>query len=224
MDPMTRALPSAPLALLALLLAAPAAAGWADIPSADFPMGPPPAPGSAESSRDFEELLRLQAERSPEQCAAAAAQAIPDFRSLFGASGILSTAEAAAVAPFVDSASKLLSKISGFHKKKFARPRPYSADARVQPCVEKPSGAKSYPSTHAGAGVLDACVLGRLFPERAGILASHGRGAGDLRVVAGVHHPSDVHAGRELGARVCARLLKEDDFLAELARVQASLP
>lgn len=216
--------PSVGLTVLACLLAGPCPAEWRDIPSTEFAMKAPPAPGTPESEQDYAQLLKLQAERKPEQCTVAAAQAIPDFQSLFAASGILSKAEADAVAAFVNSASKLLSKVSGYHKKKFARPRPYSADARIQPCIDKPSGATSYPSTHAGAGVFDACVLGRLFPERANILASHGRGAGDLRVVAGVHHPSDVRAGQELGARVCARLLKEDDFLAELARVQASLP
>ncbi len=221
---MNRACFPARLALSALLLAGPAAASWQDIPSTDFPMATPPAAGTPESDRDYEQLLKLQAERKPEQCALAAGQAIPDFQSLFGASGILSKAEADAVAPFVNAASKFLSKVSGYYKKKFARPRPYSADARVQPCIEKPGGATSYPSTHAAAGVFDACVLGRLFPDRAGILASHGRDAGDLRVIAGVHHPSDVAAGQDLGARICARVLKEGDFLAELARVKATLP
>lgn len=220
-----RRAPFAPrLSLLALLLAGPAAAAWQDIPSTDFTMPAPPAPGSRESDLDYERLLKLQAERTPEQCAVAAAQAIPDFQSLFAASGALSKAEADAVAPFVNSASKLLSKISGYYKKKFSRPRPFSADARVQPCIEKPSGATSYPSTHAAAGVFDACLLGRLFPARAAALASHGRIVGELRVVAGVHHPSDVAAGQELGARLCARLLQEGDFLAELAAVKASLP
>lgn len=217
---------SAPLrpVLLALLLAVPAAASWTDIPSTDFPMASPPAAGTPASDRDYEALLKLQAERKPEQCALAAAQAIPDFQSLFGASGILTKDETAAVAPFVDAASKFLSKVSGYYKKKFSRPRPYSVDARVQPCIEKPAGATSYPSTHAAAGVLDGCLLGRLFPDRAGILASHGRDAGELRLISGVHHPSDVEAGRDLGARVCERLLREPDFAASLAALKAALP
>ena len=214
-----------PLAtLLALLLASPALADWRAIPATDFTMAPPPAPGSPESDRDYAELLKLQAERKPEQCAAAAAELIPDFKSLFGTSGILSAPEAAAAGPLVDGASSLLSKITGVFKKKFARPRPYSVDARVQPCIEKPTGATSYPSTHAAAGVLDACLLGKLFPDRANILASHGRDAGELRLVAGVHHPSDVAAGQALGAQLCERLLKEPDFAAELSQVKASLP
>ncbi|PIR15634.1 MAG: hypothetical protein COV48_13290 [Elusimicrobia bacterium CG11_big_fil_rev_8_21_14_0_20_64_6] len=221
---MNRATAAARALISILLLAAPAFATWQDIPSKDFTVAAPPAPGSPESDRDYATILKLQDERKPEQCAAAEAQSIPDFQSLFGTSGILSKAEADAVGPFVQSASRFLSRISGYYKKRFLRPRPYSVDARVRPCIEKPTGAKAYPSTHAASGVFDACVLGRLFPERAGIFASHGRYAGELRVLTGVHHPSDVAAGQALGALVCERLLREDDFRAELARVKASLP
>jgi acid phosphatase (class A) len=187
-------------------------------------MAAPPAPGSSESAKDYAELLKLQASRTPEECSVAAAQAAPDLQSLFAGSGILSAPELSASAAFIDSASTLLSKITGFFKKQYARPRPYDADPRVQPCIPKPGGATSYPSTHAAAGVLDACLLAKLFPQRARILGSYGLHVGELRAIAGVHHPSDVAAGQDLGARVCERLLKEPDFRAELARVQASLP
>ena len=190
----------------------------------DFTLASPPVLGSPESDQDYAELLKLQAARKPEECAAAAAQAIPDFQSLFSGSGILAKPELAAVAPFIDSASKFVSKITGYFKKKYTRPRPFNVDARVQPCIEKPGGATSYPSTHAAVGVFDACLLGQLFPLRANALASYGRNVGDLRVIAGVHHPSDVAAGQDLGARICARLLKETDFQTELAQLKKTLP
>ena len=210
--------------ILVFLLAINAAASWQDIPANDFTMAPPPVSGSPESDADYAALLKLQASRKPEECAAAAAQVIPDFTSLFGGSSIMNKEEMTAVRPFMDTASKVLSKISGVFKKKFVRPRPYDVDARVKPCIEKPGGATSYPSTHAAAGAFDACVLGRLFPARANILTSHGRLVGDLRTLAGVHHPSDVAAGQALGAQVCARLLNESDFLAELDQVKQNLP
>jgi hypothetical protein len=212
------------LSLSALLLAGSAAASWQDLTPADFSMAPPPAPGSPESDADYARLLQLQASRTPDECSAAAAEVTPDFQSLFGNSGIMSKAELAAVAPFIDEASKLAAKISGYFKKKYPRPRPYDADARVQPCIPKPGGATSYPSTHATDGVVDACVLARLFPKRANILASYGRHVGDLRVISGVHHPSDVAAGQALGDQICARLSKEADFQAELAQVKTTLP
>lgn len=210
--------------LLALLLAVPAAAGWRDIPASDFTMAPPPAAGSPEAAADYAKLLELQASRTKAQCDAAQAQKIPDFRSLFAGSGILSGAELKAVEPLVDEASKLLSKITGVFKKQFARPRPYDVDARVQPCIDKPGGATSYPSTHAASGVLDGCLLGSLFPKRANALTARGLLVGDLRAIAGVHHPSDLEAGRETGAALCKRLLAEPDFRAELDAVKQSLP
>jgi acid phosphatase (class A) len=215
---------AARLACLAVLLSTQAWASWQDLPDSDFTMAAPPSPLSPESARDYDELLKLQAARKPDECSAAASQASPDFQSLFGGSGILSKPEVDASSVFIDSASKLVARISGYFKKKFARARPYDVDGRVRPCIPKPGGGTSYPSTHAAAGVLDACLLGRLFPQRAKTLAAYGLRVGELRLIAGVHHPSDVAAGQELGAQVCERLLKEPDFRAELARVQASLP
>lgn len=216
--------------LLAVLLAAlacasaPAFAAWKDIPATDFRMSAPPAPGSAASDLDYAALLQFQADRTPQDCALAGAQASPDFHSLYDGSGLLSKPELAAVGPFLDEASQYVSKVSGYFKKKFSRPRPYDADPRVQPCIAKPGGATSYPSTHAASGALDACVLGQLFPQRADALASYGKHLGDLRAIVGVHHPSDVAAGQSLADQVCARLLQEDDFRAELAQVKSALP
>jgi hypothetical protein len=187
-------------------------------------MAPPPAAGSPEADADYAELLKLQNSRTASECSIAQAELIPDFNSLFASSGLFSKTELSAVAPFIDSASKLLSKISGVFKKQYARPRPYDVDARIKPCIDKPGGATSYPSTHAAAGAFDACILGQLFPKRANALASHGKLVGDLRAIAGVHHPSDVVAGQTLGAQVCARLLKEPDFAAELDAVKKTLP
>lgn len=208
-----------PLLVLACL-AAPAGAAWRDMSAADFTVPPPPAPGSAGDQEDFATLLKLQAARSPEQCALATKQKIPDFLSLFADSGLLTPAELKAVQPFADEVSTKASKVTGVFKKKYSRPRPYDEDARVQPCADKPGGATAYPSGHATSGVVDACVLSAIFPDRAEKLAQWGRYAGDLRVISGVHHPTDVSAGQALGAAICARLNQEADFQAEAAKLR----
>jgi acid phosphatase (class A) len=79
-----------------------------------------------------------------------------------------------------------------------------------------PKGNHAYPSGHALRGTAAACVLAEIFRPEAPILAAHGKRIGDLRVIAGVHHPSDVAAAQRLGGEICARLLGEEDFLTEL--------
>lgn len=211
-------------AALAALLAAPASAAWQDYAAADFALAPPPAPGSPADRQDMQTLLADQQTRTPEQCAMAAAESAPDFHSLWDASGLLSKAELAAVGPLADSASKLIAKVTGYYKKKYARPRPYNENPALQPCADKPGGNTSYPSTHAASGALDACVLGQLFPDRVDALTAHGTLVGDLRVISGVHHPTDVAAGRDLAAQVCSRLLGDDSFQADLSAVRTTLP
>ncbi len=107
-------------------------------------------------------------------------------------------------------------RVSGYHKDKFARPRPYDTDRRVRPCVEKPRGSKSYPSSHAAVAKAVSCLLAQVFPEKSTDLDTYGEFLGELRVIIGVHHPSDVKAGQMLGSEICARLQSEPDFAEEL--------
>jgi len=211
-------------ALLASLAAAPALAAWQDAPPTDYAVAPPPAPGSAADRQDMATLLQDQQTRTAAQCAQAAAETSPDFHSLWDASGLLSDAELAAVGAFVDSASRYAAKVSGYFKKLYHRPRPYDENPDLRPCADKPSGGTAYPSTHATAGAVDACLLAQLFPDRAPALTAYGRLVGDLRAISGVHHPSDVAAGQDLGAKICATLLADDGFQAQLSQVRMSLP
>jgi membrane-associated phospholipid phosphatase len=129
----------------------------------------------------------------------------------------------AAVQPFLDQVSQLVSKIASVFKDKYARPRPYAEDQRIQPCAPKSGGTLSYPSSHATEGAVDACVLGQIFPDRAAKLTDYGQYIGELRVIAGVHHPSDVAAGQTLAAAICGRLTQESDFNAEVAKLKNSV-
>ena len=211
-------------AALAALLSAPASAAWQDYAPTDFSLASPPAPGSAADRQDMDTLLQDEGTRTPQQCALAASMPVPDFQSLWGSSGLLSPDELSAVGPFVDSVSKMMSKVAGYYKKKFSRPRPYNENPALKPCADKPGGSTAYPSGHAAAGAIDACVLDQLFPDRKKDLDARGTLIGDLRVIAGVHHPTDVTAGRDLAGQVCERLRGDDSFQADLSRVRASLP
>ncbi len=221
---MKRATAAALAALIGTLFASPAFCAWRGLAAGDFAVAPPPAPGSPENAADFATLLKLQADRSQKDCDLAMTQKIPDFHSLFDSSGLLSAPELAAVGPFMAEISRVTDRIAGVFKKEYMRPRPYNEDPRIQPCADKPGGSMSYPSGHATDAAVDACVLGQIFPDRAGRLAAYGKYLGDLRAIVGVHHPSDVVAGQDLGGQICSRLLQEGDFQSELSGVESSLP
>ena len=207
--------PSFPL-FLAALLAAPAQAGWRDISSADFTLEAPPAPGTDAYKADFDELLKLQKERGEAQCKLATSQRSPDLVSFYAGSGLLSEKELAKATPLFAQILQKVTQISNPFKAKFKRPRPYDADERIKPCAPKPGGATSYPSTHSMAGAVYGCALAKAFPDRAEKLAERGNLAGDLRKIAGVHHPSDVAASQALGAEICAKLLADKGFVKEI--------
>lgn len=205
--------------LLALLMPSLALADWSKLASAEFPVDPYPTQGSEEYAVDFDTLHRYQTSRSQEECALSRRQEIPTFDAFFGSNWDgLSKEEQKIARPLVEKVMKFADRVTDYHKGKFKRPRPFNTDARIKPCIDKPSGAKSYPSSHASAAAAGACVLGLIFPDKAEALASYGDYLGELRVIVGVHHPSDVAAGQELGRDICQRLNQDPEFRGELPR------
>ena len=106
-------------------------------------------------------------------------------------------------------------------KARFARVRPYDADERVQPAAAR-EDTPSYPSGHATRGVLVARVLAALAPARRDALLELGRQVGYDRVIAGVHYPSDVLAGQQLGDAIADALLATPAFRADLEAARAA--
>ena len=207
---------------LGCLLAAPARADWQSLSANEFALPAPPAAGSAAYKQDFETLLSLQASRTQRQCDLALEMKIPTFTAVFGPSELLTPQEMASVKPFLDAVSMKAFAVNVVFKKRYARPRPYVEDRRVQPCADKPEDPGAYPSGHAMEGVVYACVLGRIFPNRSERIDAWGQYVGQLRAISGAHHPSDVAAGRALGESICSWLLEHGDFNAEIARLRAA--
>ncbi|MEZ4861421.1 MAG: phosphatase PAP2 family protein [Caldilineaceae bacterium] len=85
----------------------------------------------------------------------------------------------------------------------YNRPRPQG----ITPLIEMPA-SPSYPSEHAAAAGAAAAVLSYLFPDEADFFAAQAQAAGQSRLYAGVHYPSDVDAGLALGAGVGAKVLE----------------
>ncbi len=195
----------------------PSFADWTSIDPAEFQMADPPKPGSELHKEDFLEIHRLQDGRKKSECALAATQIAPTFKAFYASyASPLTNKEYAKAKPLLKRVFKLSERITSFFKEKFQRQRPFNVDPTITPCVVRPKGAKSYPSSHAALAAVGACILSKLYPSKSVELLQYGTYLGDLRVIVGVHHPSDVRAGQTLGIEICERLLSEDDFLDEI--------
>lgn len=180
----------------------------------------PPEPGSPADKADFKELFDWQARRSEADCEGARAQAQADYEKFFGDVSPFP-------APLPPEASKILFKVyydGGMAvraaKKHFSRARPFRRDKGLKPCLGRVSGL-SYPSGHATLSRLFALVLADVDPASRAVFLARSDQAALNRVIGGVHHPSDIEAGKALGGAIYSELLKEDLFLEDLRRLRA---
>lgn len=195
-------------------------ADWTKIPSGEFSVPPPPKEGSEDYERDFRILHEEQVSRSKEQCDLARKQKWPGYAVFFKDTQVLTQEEFERAEELGKKVLKFSERISVYNKKKYNRERPYNVDTTIKPCIDKPEGSKSYPSSHATEAATGACMLAEIYPDRAGALIEYGKDLGMLRVIAGVHHPSDVEAGWDLATSICNRLMQEADFKKEIKRLR----
>lgn len=178
-------------------------------------LGPYPAKGSNEEALDFEALHRYQDSRTEAECRQAAAEEGATVNSMFGGSkGPLSASE-------VKEAERRMVKIyalsgvnSLYAKRIFNRPRPYLTDEGLKPCIplEKSS---AYPSGHTTLARLMGKVLSHLFPAKEKALIRRADEIAKNRVLGGVHHPSDIIAGKKLGDALADIYLFEERLLLD---------
>jgi acid phosphatase (class A) len=158
-------------------------------------IGTYPAEGSQAEAKDDQILLDWQRKRTPEQCAAAGLQSDSSLRKFFGKA--LSSREITYLnirllkVPAVSGANVLIAK------RTFDRQRPYERNSEIKPCI-KLGGESSYPSGHATSAYLYGRVLSKIYPKRAKLFMQLADQAALNRVLGGVHHPSDVEAGKKL--------------------------
>jgi acid phosphatase (class A) len=222
------------LAVLAVLLAAGTAAARkyepqpplyldrAKLPALELP--PPPAEDSPVDKADLEEVRSWQKRRTEKQCQAVVAQARATFDELFGD-----------ISPFVkplpQEADDFLLQVGhdtdaavAVVKEREKRPRPFRRAAGLKPCPDlKKPGGYSYPSGHAAISRAYALVLTDLAPARRNEFITRANDAALNRVIGGVHHPSDIAAGKRLADQVYPLLKRDPAFAAQLERMRAHL-
>lgn len=91
-------------------------------------------------------------------------------------------------------------------KKHFHRQRPYQVDGTIQTIGKLPKDA-GYPSGHASSAYAAATTLSFLWPARTQEFAWWARQVAQSRVAAGVHFPSDVMMGAQLGRTTALQVM-----------------
>jgi acid phosphatase (class A) len=183
----------------------------------------PPTENSKEQKADELEIRKLQKNRTAADCAQANLEANADFAAMFGEpKGPLNAAQVNATKTFFIQVRSDISPIIGKLKSDFPRKRPFLYLKDIEPCVPKDdSGA--FPSGHGAIGQLCSLILADVFPQHADKLKARGLEVGRNRIMAGVHHPTDIEAGRKLGELLYGELKKSKKYQDDLAQLQAAV-
>ncbi len=186
-------------------------------------LAPPPAVGSQQQQQEMALLLKFQKERTADQIAFA--QADMD-RSVFRFKDVLGedfTAEKLPLlAAFFTKARRTADQILDPVKRHWNRPRPYTSNLDIHPCVEKPNNA-SYPSGHSTFGTLTSILLANMIPEKQTQLHERAELYRLNREIGGAHYPSDVLAGRISGTVIAAFLLQDPVFQSDFLKAKTEL-
>lgn len=179
-------------------------------------IGLPPKKGSVEDLKDFATILKFQVTRSEADCKLAKSFVDVGLKSLFSDNnGPLSQSEARRMTlkllPYTGEAMVNIYTAKNMHD----RPRPYLANPLVKPCIDK-ERTTAYPSGHATYARVMAIALSQVYPERTEALMARADLIALSRVIGGVHHPTDIEAGKKLADAMAANFLESEEFMEML--------
>lgn len=104
----------------------------------------------------------------------------------------------------------------------FKRQRPFVVDPDIKIIVVQPPDF-SYPSNHSTFGYEAGILLADMVPEKAAALFARAGDYAHNRVVAGVHFPTDVEAGRISASIIDNTLLHNARFLVDFQHAKAEV-
>lgn len=208
------------------LLASVAAAPFLPPGSLDLPslLPPPPAAGSPTERVELDQILALQASRTPEQ-AARCVQIEHETLWLFGSEVLgvwFAESNLPKTAAFFAAVREDFIAANRAAKAVHPRKRPPFGDDRIKPCVDF-SDTPSYPSGHGIQSSVWAGLLGRIFPDKADAFNLRAATTRNYKAISGVHYPSDLAAGQAVGEALARELLKNPAVQQAIAEVRAEI-
>ena len=183
-------------------------------------LAPPPAPDSNEGKADLAAVLAAQSARTDAEAMSAKADA---EESVFRFGDVTGSEFRAENLPFTTIFFKNVhaddEQAVAMAKSHFDRPRPFVADQEVKPIVRQPPNA-SYPSGHATFAYVNAILLADMVPEKTAKIFERAAIFAHNRVVAGVHYPTDIEAGKIAGSVIDNVLLHEVRFVTDFEKAR----
>jgi hypothetical protein len=174
---------------------------------------PPPAIGSEAQALDETELLEMMRTRTKADCKQARAEMAVSLDTFFGPrAGLLTASQVKAQSAFFEQVRNDSDYFIQRLKKDFPRKRPFLYVNGVKPCVKK-EVTMAYPSGHAVLSRLFALILSDQDPARATAYQTRADEIARHRVIAGMHHPSDIALGKKLADKIHAQLKRSPQFL-----------
>lgn len=171
-------------------------------------LGDFPAIGSQAEAEDFKVILQYQKTRTHDDCLAAESEETANFMNMFaGKSGPLTYAEGKKIQAKVEKLYEPYRPNVSAAKNLFKRKRPFLTNSQVVPCI-RVENSYAYPSGHTSMAFAYAAVLSKLYPQKEAEFAKRADQVGLNRVIGGVHHPSDIVAGKKLGEYLGQKMTK----------------
>ena len=178
-------------------------------------IGLPPDQKSPEARAEFEQVLEITLNRTPER----EKQAIADqfqtlVRFLDGIDhGYVDNTHREVRLLFREAQIELDIVLRGV-RRLTNRQRPFQMwnKVRVKPCPGARPDGTSFPAQHAATAALDAELLATAAPELKEQYEARVKDYGDSRLVCGFHFASDLVAGDKAGRAVAAALLADTAF------------
>lgn len=187
---------------------------------------PSPSPNESAATRaDLDEMLAVQRTRNDAQSKRAVEDAeatIYRFADALGNPPGFTPNNLPKTEALFARIIRVHSLLIGPAKRSFARPRPFLLEPKLTPLLEKPTDG-AYPSGHSAYARWVALILGDMIPEKRTELITRANEYAYNRVVAGVHYPSDIEAGKLAGTAIVSVLYTVPDFRRDLAAATVEL-
>jgi acid phosphatase (class A) len=185
----------------------------------------PPAPDSALTRAEVDELLLIQSTRTPDEVAAARADRRTRIERFYDALGLdpENPPELPVLEKLADDVEDDVRLAVRSAKERFRRLRPYEIEPRLDPCIDNVQGDLSYPSGHAAYAWAMALLLANLVPERRAALEARAEEFARQRLVCGVHFPSDVQAGRQAASSLMELMSRSPSFIERAGKASREI-